>query len=278
MFKERSLVIATKHAKEKAIAPILEEELGVLCFVPENFDTDTLGTFTGEINRKNDPITTARNKCLLAMEHSNCDLAIASEGSFGSHPSIFFATADDEILLFLDKKNDLEIVVRELSTETNFQASEIKTEKELIDFAEQALFPSHGLILRQNKNDFSKIEKGIIDWTRLSDVFNEFVQISGTVYAETDMRAQFNPLRMAVIQQATKKLAAKIQAVCPNCKTPGFGITDAQTGLPCSLCDSPTRSTLKYIYTCQKCEFMREELFPNGKTHEEPMYCDSCNP
>jgi hypothetical protein len=56
--------------------------LGVICFVNENFDTDLLGTFTGEIERKLDPIATARQKCLLAMKLSNCDLGVASEGSF----------------------------------------------------------------------------------------------------------------------------------------------------------------------------------------------------
>ncbi len=89
MFEGRYLVIATKHNKEKVIAPILERELGVKCFVPVNLDTDALGTFTGEVERKDDPITTARKKCLLAMELENCDMAIASEGSFGPHPSIF---------------------------------------------------------------------------------------------------------------------------------------------------------------------------------------------
>ena len=112
MFKGRKLLIATKHDKEKVIAPILEKELGVTCFVAENFDTDVLGTFTGEVERKDDPITTARNKCLMAMELNNCDLAIASEGSFGPHPAIFFVHADDEMLLFIDKKNDLEIIAR----------------------------------------------------------------------------------------------------------------------------------------------------------------------
>ena len=33
MFKGRNLLIATKHEKEKVIAPILEKELGVKCFV-----------------------------------------------------------------------------------------------------------------------------------------------------------------------------------------------------------------------------------------------------
>ena len=67
MFKNRNLVIATKHGKELVIAPILEKELGVKCFLPLNFDSDELGTFTGEIEREDDPITTARKKCLKAM-------------------------------------------------------------------------------------------------------------------------------------------------------------------------------------------------------------------
>jgi hypothetical protein len=50
LFKNRRLLIATKHEKEKVIA--LLEKNGVICFVNENFDTDLLGTFTGEIERK----------------------------------------------------------------------------------------------------------------------------------------------------------------------------------------------------------------------------------
>jgi hypothetical protein len=35
-FRGRNLLIATKHEKEKAIAPILEKELGVKCFILSN--------------------------------------------------------------------------------------------------------------------------------------------------------------------------------------------------------------------------------------------------
>ncbi len=59
MFNNRKLVIATKHEKQIVIAPLLEKELGVRCVVAKNFDTDVLGTFTGEVERKDDPITTA---------------------------------------------------------------------------------------------------------------------------------------------------------------------------------------------------------------------------
>jgi hypothetical protein len=278
MFKGRRMLIATKHEKEKVIAPILEKELGVKCFIVPDLDTDELGTFTGEIERKEDPITTAKKKCLMAMELTNCDMAIASEGSFGSHPSIFFAQADDEFLFFIDKKNNLEIVSRELSLDTNFGGAVIKSNQELNEFAERVKFPSHALIVRKSNDDFIEIEKGISDWRKLIKVYNKFIKLYGSVYIETDMRAMYNPTRMKVIESATIKLVNKINSCCPNCNTPGFGVTDAKRGLPCEWCRFPTRSTLSHIYTCQKCSYVQEVMYPNQKKTEDPTYCDNCNP
>jgi len=278
MFSDRTLLIATKHDKEKVIAPLFEKELGVRCIVSSAFDTDILGTFSGEIARKDDPITTVRNKCYMAMELSNCDMAIASEGSFGAHPSIYFVAADDEILIFIDKKNDIEIIVREISTETNFNAAEVQTETALKKFANAAKFPSHGLILRKHKDDYSEIIKGITDWETLLETYHHFSKTVGSAYIETDMRAMYNPSRMKVIEKAALQLVNKIKSICPQCSAPGFGITDAKEGLPCELCNFPTHSILSYIYSCQKCNFRKEEKFPNKKNKEEPMYCDICNP
>jgi len=278
MFKGRSLLIATKHEKEQIIGPIFEKELGVTFSVPDHFDTDVFGTFTGEVERKSDPITTARLKCELALQQSNADLAIASEGSFGPHPSIFFVNADEEILLFVDKKNDLEIIVKELSTTTNFNASEIRSLRTLKEFANKVGFPSHGLILRQSKDDFKVIFKGITTWVKLIEAYNYLINHSDTIYVETDMRAMYNPTRRNVIQIATTKLIEKIKNTCPACKTPGFGITGVKEGLPCSACKAPTRSVLSHIYSCQKCNYEELKAYPYDKTEEDPMYCDQCNP
>jgi hypothetical protein len=49
MFVGRNLLIATKHEKVKVIAPILEKELGVKCFVLKGLDTDKFRTFSGEV-------------------------------------------------------------------------------------------------------------------------------------------------------------------------------------------------------------------------------------
>ena len=65
MFKGRNLIIATKHQKEKAIAPLIEKALDVKCLVSTSFDTDQLGTFTGEVERKYDPFATARKEMFV---------------------------------------------------------------------------------------------------------------------------------------------------------------------------------------------------------------------
>lgn len=278
MFKGRSLLIATKHEKEKIISPIFENELGVNCFVSENINTDLLGTFTGEVERKFDPITTARQKCEMAMELTNADLAIASEGSFGPHPSMFFVNADEEILLFIDKKNKLEIIVKELSTSTNFNASTINSLRELKIFANKVGFPSHALILRPSKEHLKGMFKGITSWIKLIEAYNYLINHYETVYIETDMRAMYNPTRRGVIEIAANKLVEKIKTTCPVCKTPGFGITGVKEGLLCSACKTPTRSVLSHVYTCQKCNYEECKDYPYDKTQEEPMYCDQCNP
>lgn len=278
MFEGRRLLIATKHQKEQVIAPILEQGLGVQCFVPENYDSDIFGTFSGEIERQDTALATVRAKCLAAMKQFDCDLGIASEGSFGSHPSIFFAQADDEFLIFIDKKNDLEIVVRELSLETNFYGKNITSLEMLSEFAHSVRFPSHAIILRTKPEDFTALIKGITTKSQLEDSFQFLMSTHGSVYAETDMRAMYNPTRMGVIKIAAQKLLDTIKSKCPSCETPGFCVTDAKQGLPCSWCSAPTRSTLSFIYSCKKCSFSSEKMYPHKKTTEEPGFCDSCNP
>lgn len=278
MFKGRKLAIATRHQKETVMAPLLESALGLSCFVPYNLDTDQLGTFSGEIERKQDPLTTARNKCLMAMEQTSCDLAAASEGSFGPHPSLFFGYADEELVLFMDKKHNLEIYTTELSLKTNFAGKAIGNEQELMDFAEKVNFPSHGLILRHKQNHTAYIVKGITDRDLLFAEFRHLKKNYGSAFAETDMRAMHNPTRMEVIGLAMQKLVDKINSCCPACKIPGFGVTHAKQGLPCSLCGLPTRSTLSHIANCTHCAFTHELLYPYGIKAEDPMYCDHCNP
>ncbi len=277
-FENRTLLIVTKHGKEAVIAPKFEAALQVNCLLATDFDTDNLGTFSGERERKLDPIATLREKCNQAMAIYNCDLAIASEGSFGAHPSIFIASADDELVMLLDKKNNFEIIAREISMDTNFSGSVIKNEWELLKFLNSVKFPSHGVIIKKSETDLSEMVKGITDMELALKTFREFQKSHGTAFVETDMRALYNPTRMQVIGKAVEKLIDKIQSHCSECDFPGFAIADAVSGLPCECCGQPTKSVLYHIYSCQNCQHNEHRYFPRGKKTEEATYCDYCNP
>jgi len=278
MFEGRKLIIATKHQKEKAIAPIFEKALGVKCFTNPDLNTDVFGTFCGEVERSKDVIDTVRKKCLMGMTLSNSDLGIASEGSFGPLPNAFFVHANEEILIFIDKVHQLEVIVKEVSLTTNFNGSAIQSEKELIEFAQKVGFPEHGLIAKKNQDDTSDMVKGIQRWEHLLETYKIFMSQFQSFYVETDMRALYNPTRMNIIEKAAKKLVTKINNLCPACKTPGFGISKSNSGLPCAVCNAPTQSLLSHLYSCQKCNYTHEEMYPNGISKQEPMYCDYCNP
>lgn len=278
MFKGRNVLIATMHGKEKVIAPIIEKALGVHCVLAKNINTDHLGTFSGEIERKDDPVTTMRSKCVLAQQNNDYDIVIASEGSFGPHPNLFFIPANEEFMMLKDFKNNVEIVESHISTHTNFRGAYISSVEELEDFIEKAKFPEHGLIIRKSKEDFKSMYKGIHQYKSLIKIFDTYHKKYGRAYIETDMRAHFNPTRMLVIEELTEKLIQKVQSVCPNCQFPGFGKTEAQRGLLCSHCHQPTDSIISYKYQCQHCHYEQTEMYPFQKHYEDPMYCNYCNP
>lgn len=278
MFQNRRLYIATKHKKEEVIQPIFESSFGLSCFVPEKFDSDELGTFSGEIERTLSPLDAAREKCKRVANTYKADLVIASEGSFGPHPEVGFIPLEEELLLLVDFKNSLEVKIIERSVKTNFASAEVNSENELLEFATNVGFPSHGLILKSRIAGKDKFFKGIINQRRLLNCFKIIKKQTNSVTIETDMRAMYNPTRMEVIKQAAFKLAEKVKTCCPNCSTPGFGAERSIAGLKCAQCSLPTRSTKAHVYQCQKCNHEEEVNFVGDKETEDPTFCDFCNP
>ena len=277
-FEGRTLVIASMHQKEQVLQPLLEAGLKVKVLVVDGLNTDLLGTFSGEVARISDPLTTARKKCELALDLSGCDLALASEGSFGPHPAAFFLPANEEWLLLVDRKNNLEIHARHLSLETNFSGQEFHSIEELETFASKVGFPSHGLILRKSKEELTGMLKGITDPTLLRKAAVELLERQKSGYVETDMRAMFNPSRMQVIGETAQLLLQKLNSRCPSCQVPGFSVTSAEPGLPCSLCGTPSSAALAHLLVCSHCQHQERVSFPHGKKTEDPQYCQVCNP
>lgn len=277
-FKGRNALIATMHGKELIIGPELEKYLGCQWEVPEDFNSDLLGTFTGEIERNDDVKNTARKKSQMANLFFSFDLVIATEGSFGPLPGVFFLPFHEELIYFRDLKNDFEVTEVIYSTETNYAYREVKTLQELLDFAGTAKFPSHGLILRDSRSDAKHTVKGIHS---LYELIAQYIYINenyGTVWVETDMRAHHNPSRQNVIHELTLKLIQRLKSNCPNCAIPGYGRVGATTGLTCRSCGMPTQSIKAYELKCVKCEHSSSEFVEHIAKGEDPMYCQFCNP
>lgn len=277
-YQNRKIAIATKHGKEKLLFPLLQQGLGITSFLLPDLDTDQFGTFSGEKERDGSPLDALRKKCDAAYALTNCSLTIASEGSFGPHPAIYFAPANDEWILLKDHAQNLEVVVRELSMETNFGGG-LFTDWEQVDlFAARCLFPSHALIVRAAEKDFRLLTKGIQDEKLLKSVVEQCLDQFGSVYVETDMRAFVNPTRQKIIVQATEKLIKKATSCCPSCQLPGYDTVALQEGLPCSWCGTPTHATLYLVSGCAHCGTFQYHYYPKQEKTSDPQYCPRCNP
>lgn len=277
-FNGRELAIVTKHQKEKAIIPEFKVNFNLNYRVVEGVDTDLLGTFTGEVERVLSPVESAKKKCALAAELNDCDLIIANEGSFGPHPSAFFLPADYEIIHFMDVKNNWHLTEYLLSTDTNFAAKEINSVRGLKEFATEAGFPEHKLILRPKKDESEGIVKDLQNEEEIIQAFEGLHETFGSVYVETDMRAMNNPKRMKVIESLTRKLVKRLLTACPRCSNPGFGFKEIIVGLPCEACGNPTKKPMAEKHFCSFCKFEESYDIQGGQAFADPATCDFCNP
>lgn len=79
VYCERIACLATKQAKEQAIARPFRFALGLEVLAPSDLDTDTLGTFTGEVPREGTPLEVCECKARLGMKITGLPLGLASE-------------------------------------------------------------------------------------------------------------------------------------------------------------------------------------------------------
>ncbi len=281
-YRGATIILPTKHSKSLAVVPPFWSHLNadVLEYVT---DTDQLGTFSGEIEREGSALDCARQKCELAFEliGEQIEFSIASEGSFGPHPLIPFLARDQEILYFIDRKRNFHLHMVYASEKTNYQAKAVGTLDELQDFAMSAQFPSHALVLRPNdRSSKDHLYKGIVDKSLLKTSFEKAMIASGDrlVWVETDMRAQFNPSRMAIIGELADRMARRLATSCPSCHAPGWGLVNTENGLVCEGCGQQTDMILHEIHGCVLCSHMETRPRPDGLQVAPQMYCQFCNP
>jgi len=277
-FKGRKAVLATMHGKEKVIAPLLKE-LDIEVVVPLALNTDLFGTFTRDIKRAGNQLEAARAKAKVALAITGLDLAIASEGSFGSHPAIPWVQSNLELVLLVDKENDIEIRGHARSSETNANGIYVSSFAEAKKIVKEWGFPKHGLVVRNSENG-NTIYKGITTYEELENRIQQLLGIifRKKVFIETDLRAHMNPTRMKNIGIATEDLLKNMKSFCPKCQCPGFVVIDAKKGLPCGGCGLATDMICSYIYGCQKCKYEEKRLRPDTMKATDPGQCNYCNP
>ena len=274
----QKVALLTKHGKEQVIAPILEPALGCTIAHVTGFDTDQLGTFTRDISRTGTQLEATRRKARMGMELSGLPLGLASEGAFGLDPFTAMFPWNVELLVFIDDTLGIEIVgmAQGAARSGHLLAHDWPAVE---SFASSEGFPQHQMVLRPNGQNDSRIHKGIADWNHLKSCFGECLAQSThhTVFIETDLRAFANANRMQLIGQATRDLLQRIQSDCPVCHTPGYWVTERQTGLPCAACGTPTSSYRNEIWTCVRGEHRLEKI-RTDIVAADPKHCPHCNP
>jgi hypothetical protein len=279
-YRGQNIALTTKHQKESAIAPHFREQLDATLIVPQ-IDTDRLGTFSGEIERKSNALQTAIQKARLGMQTTSLPYGLASEGSFGPHPSIPFVPCDNELLVFIDDERGFQLHEIFISEDTNYAQACVSTLEQARKFLDSAKFPSHGVILRpKDWQDHRIIFKDANTIAAFDEAFSACQRSSsdGQVWLETDMRAYRNPTRMSVIAILAEKLARRLATPCPLCGVPGWGRTGIKRGLECEICGTETEMVKADIFGCVLCEYGESKPRQDGLWYAPPEYCPYCNP
>ena len=280
-YKSQLVCIATKHGKERVIARPLLHALGLNAIVPPALDTDALGTFSGEVERKGTMGEVCIKKARLGMRAAGVPLGVASEGSFGPHPTFFFIPGGIEIMTFVDDDGGFTVTESLVTEKTNYAHCEARDCTEITDWLTRVKFPSHALIVRpKSASNGSHLVKGIQSVAKLEEAVLQASGASenGLALIETDMRAQLNPTRMASIRRLAFRLARRLSTACPGCGLPGWGRTGVVPGLPCESCGCETENILREVFSCVKCSYVEQLQRSDGLKFASPQYCQWCNP
>jgi hypothetical protein len=281
-YANETALLATMHGKERAIGPIVEQELGLQIRVPQGLNTDQFGTFSHDIERAGSQLDAARAKIQAAFALvPRARFALASEGNFGPHPKIPFLTLAHEIVVFTDREKSLRIIGHDESSDTNFAHAIVNRASEAMIFAEKMGYPGHGVIVMGcecGKPVPKKVlEKGIVYGAELERAVRAAVEQCGAAWIEADMRAHRNPRRMRAIERATMDLVERFRRRCPVCRRPDFSVIEHIPGLPCADCKAPTYVVQRAASICRGCGY-RSERPATDRVAADPAQCERCNP
>jgi hypothetical protein len=271
--------LATIHAKERAIAAPFRRLLGAEVRVATGIDTDTLGTFSGEIARPASPVEVTDMKAQMTFEAMDVDCSVASEGSYGPIFKAPLKPSGVELLTFIDRKEGVRVTQTLRTHRTNWRMLYFRAgEDERLAGELAALgFPDYGVFAMQN-DDWLTVDKHLETQEQVTAAVNRLAAASadGLCLVIPDMRAHRNPLRMQVIRATAWKLAARLAVLCPKCGVPGFGHVHSRRGLPCERCRQPTHWIRHEVDGCSACGHAVTRPRKDGRTAASRLTCQDC--
>lgn len=269
-YRDQWIAVGTRHGKEHQLSAAFRDVLGAHLLTPDDLDTDQFGTFSGEIPRTTTQVAAARAKAQLAMAVTGLPLGLASEASYG--------TVHEEVLLFCDAELGIEVLTGYRTLEIPGYPHRVRDHDDIPEALMLGL-PAQGLIARPAVPlGAGGITKGIVDAGSLRTAIARAAAQSAdrTAIVEPDLRAHHNPSRRRVLARLAGSLARRLATPCPACRVPGFGRVEAEPGLPCRSCGTPTARPAIEIHGCPACD--HRARYPISPTAADPGDCPRCNP
>lgn len=261
------VALITKHQKSRWIAPYLVP-LGYAVFESDLFDTDSLGTFAGEVERTLSPMDAALTKAKKACELTRSDWGLGSEGSFGGGPAPGMINWNDELLCLYQASTGVTIYAHAAGPTT---AQELALNTRVPLKQKLLSLPDQRWILRSKLG----IEKGLSAQALVARV-QQIDSPMSKIKIEADLRAMHCPARQQMIAKASQDLVRRLTETCPQCQAYDFVIKEKQSGLPCSICTLPTEQAKSWTRICDQCGYQEVEAVElNGA---DPSTCQFCNP
>lgn len=270
MIVQPQIALLTLHGKAGQIAPVFKAAFGSDVVLTTDFNTDLLGSFTGEPPRQKTAQECAFEKANLGITLTGLNAGIGSEGSFGPSP-YGFGTFNQELIAYIDLKHNWRVVGR-FSGPIAVKSVDITAIKEAEHFL--ATVPEgQGLVIKM-LNNAHHLVKGL----SAADVAIMLPNwlLNGALNISYDLRAHQCPARQSHIVKAAENLVARLQSMCPSCNAPDFWPDQFETGLPCEWCETPTEKIKSRTAHCQYC--LHSETYSVVESFAQPDFCPRCNP
>ena len=264
MSHRKPVALCTLHHKGPLIAPALAG-LGYEVCEFNGFDTDTLGTFSGEIPRQRSQQDCALQKAHISSHATGYRFGLGSEGSHHLDDSGLFML-HSEILCWYDNETQQKIFA---FAQTPSPLARFCTDS-AIPLAEICEFdPAQKWLLP----DLQPIEKGVSAAEIMAHARRHKLT---EIRVMPDLRAMHCPSRQQAITKCAEDLVTRLSQPCPQCKLPDFVTKEYLSGLPCTQCTTPTSRIRATLKRCDMCHHEQEQ--PVDAAYADPFYCSWCNP